>query len=300
MTVNKLLSGSIAALVTPMRSDGKIDLAAWERLLEWHVQSGTHGVVVGGTTGESACLQDHELKQLTELAVQGFAKHGKVIMGVGSPSTAKSVSLLSMAEHCAADAVLAVTPYYNRPPQIGLQAHYLELAENSALPVIVYNVPGRTGVDLEPTTFANLKKHRNIRGIKEANAVEGRLTALLNLPGRDVSILSGDDDSACCSLLAGADGVISVAANVVPRSFAKLCTLAMSGSSELALELDSQLRDLYDFLGWCNPIPTKWYLSRLGIMQSGIRAPLVWLPQELQQRAEKVYEQYQVLENFEN
>ncbi len=298
MRVCKHIQGSIAALVTPMKPSGSLDQDAWERLLEWHINSGTDGVVVGGTTGESGCLKNNEFQQLAEHAVKQFGKHGSVIMGVGSPSTAKSIRLAQIAEQCAADAVLAVTPYYNRPPQAALIVHYHELAEASELPVIVYNVPGRTGIDLLPETFAVIKQHHNIIGLKEANAEPGRLHALLNQAGRPVSILSGDDATACASLQQGAQGVISVAANVVPRTFAKMCSLAHKGMTGDADQLDNNLQSLYDFLGCCsNPIPAKWYLNRLGLIQNGIRLPLIWLPAELEQHAEQIYEQYQNLES---
>ncbi len=298
MTVYQHIKGSIVAMVTPMQPNGDIDWPAWDHLLQWHAASGTSSVVVAGTTGESACLKKAELLQLTQRAVELFGPHGSVIMGIGSPGTAKSMDLLRIAEQARADAVLAVTPYYNRPPQAGLRQHYAALADNTALPIIVYNVPGRTGVDLQPETFAALKQHANIIGLKEANAEPGRLAALLNLPGRSVSILSGDDPTACASLQAGASGVISVAANVAPGSCAELYRLALAGEAEQANRLDSQLQDLYEFLGCCsNPIPAKWYLERLGKIQRGIRLPLVWLPRELEQYADRIYEQYRNIED---
>ncbi len=299
MTVCKQIKGSIAALITPMEPGGGIDREAWLRLLDWHADCGTNGVVVGGTTGESGCLTTGEFEQLTRYAVDRFGDHGTVIMGVGSPSTKKSLQLIQTAEQCGADAVLAVTPYYNRPPQGGLAEHYRTLAEASKLPVIVYNVPARTGVDLLPDTFATIKQHSNIAGLKEANSAPDRLPALLALGGRSVTILSGDDPTACTSLQQGAGGVISVAANVVPRAFAAMCRHALNGSSELAEQVDRKLQELYAFLGCCsNPIPAKWYLNRLGLIQNGIRQPLIWLPAELEQHAEQIYEQYQNLNSF--
>lgn len=303
MTQSRQIQGSIVALVTPMDATGAIDWQAWEALLNWHAVSGTGAVVVGGTTGESGCLLNREFEQLTRQAVAQFGPHGAVIMGVGSPATMKAIKLIRIAEQCGADAVLAVTPYYNRPPPAGMLAHYRALADASELPVIAYNVPGRTGVDLQPDTFAGIKQHDNILGLKEANAQPGRLSALLNLPGRRVSIFSGDDPSACDSLLQGAQGVVSVAANVLPRTFARLCRLALAGQdnqaqAEQARELDKRLHSIYDFLGCCsNPIPAKWYLNRLGLIQNGIRLPLIWLPAELENQAEKIYEQYRNIDN---
>jgi len=301
MTISKQIQGSIAALITPMQANGSIDWQAWERLLAWHTRSGTDGVVVGGTTGESGCLENSEFEQLTRYAVEQFGPHGAVIMGVGSPSTEKSIQLIRIAEQCTADAVLAVTPYYNRPPQMGLFAHYQALADASELPVIAYNVPSRTGTDLHPDTFAAIKQHDNILGLKEANATVQRLPDLLNLGGRRVSVYSGDDPTACRSLQQGADGVISVAANVVPAAFAKMCAKMLAGELEAAAKIDSDLQALYDFLGCCsNPIPTKWYLHRLGLIDQGIRLPLVWLPAEHQQYAEQIYEQYRNIESFDD
>lgn len=303
MMVNKHIKGSIVALITPMHPDGAIDWPAWERLLDWHARSGTDAIVVGGTTGESGCLKNSEFEALTHKAVELFDSHGAVIMGVGSPATMKAIKLIRIAEQCKADAVLAVTPYYNRPPQSGLVAHYQALADTSELPVIAYNVPGRTSVDLQPETFASIKQHPNMLGLKEANAASERMPALLNLPGRQVSIFSGDDPTACDSLLQGASGVVSVAANVIPKTFARLCRQALddqAGSAHtLARSLDKQLQPLYDFLGCIsNPIPAKWYLYRLGMIQNGIRLPLVWLPPELEQRAEDIYEQYRTIESL--
>ena len=302
--VNKHIKGSIVALITPMHSDGAIDWSAWERLLEWHARSGTDAIVVGGTTGESGCLKNSEFEVLTQKAVEVFGPYGAVVMGVGSPATMKAIKLIRIAEQCKADAVLAVTPYYNRPPQSGLLAHYQALADTSVLPVIAYNVPGRTSIDLLPETFTAIKQHPNILGLKEANAATDRMLALLNLPGRQVSIFSGDDPTACDSLINGAVGVISVAANVIPKTFARLCQQALDHQADsahtLARSLDNKLQPLYDFLGCSsNPIPAKWYLYRLGMIQNGIRLPLVWLPPELEQRAEDIYEQYRTIESFD-
>lgn len=268
------LHGSICALVTPFDSREKIDFDALDRLLDWHLASGTHGLVMAGSTGEAALLDDDEYRQLIGRSVARIARRIPVIAGVGSPSTRKSCHLAGVATGAGADFVLAVTPYYVRPTQHGLIAHYLELADQSPLPIVLYNVPTRTGCDLLPATVAALAAHPRIIGVKEANAEAGRMSALLKLQSADFSVLSGDDPTALTAMQAGARGTISVAANIAPRLFSRLCTLA-SSNPVAAASLDAKLQSLYRVLGLeSNPIPAKWALHRLGYLNPQLRLPL--------------------------
>jgi 4-hydroxy-tetrahydrodipicolinate synthase len=277
------LSGSMVALVTPMHADGSIDIAAWSRLLQLHAQAGTDAVVVSGTTGEGACLQGKEVTALLRTAVEHFGPHGAVVAGIGSAATAQSLHLLSLAQEARADAVLAVTPYYNKPPQQGLVAHYRSIADAASVPVLLYNVPARTGVDLLPETVAELSTHECIIGLKEANATAGRLPALQALLEDDFLLLSGDDNSCCDSMLHGAHGVVSVAANLVPAQFARMVAAARAGDFRLANSLRQALQPLFDTLNAIsNPIAIKWALASVGQIDSGIRLPLIWMPADLQ------------------
>lgn len=286
---DKRLGGSMVALVTPMLADGSIDLAAWERLLQMHMQAATDAVVVAGTTGEGACLSGDEMATLLRAAVQQFGPHGAVVAGIGSAATAHSLRLLKLAESAGADAVLAVTPYYNKPPQQGLLAHYRCIADAADVPLLLYNVPARTGVDLQPETVAELAAHKRIVGLKEANTAPARLAALQALLDDDFLLLSGDDNSCCDSMLQGAHGVISVAANLVPVQFSCLLAAARSGDRHQASELQQSLRPLFATLNAIsNPIAIKWALASVGQIDSGIRLPLLWMPVDLQQQHQAV------------
>ena len=272
------LHGSICALVTPFDAREQLDFPALDRLLDWHLASGTHGLVLAGSTGEAALLDDDEYRMLIAHAAARIAGRMPVIAGIGSPCTKKSLAYALIAANAGADAVLAVTPYYVRPPQRGLIAHYLHLAAESALPIILYNVPGRTGCDLLPETVAALAAHPRIIGVKEARPEPERMAALLLLQSPEFAVLSGDDPTARHAMSAGAKGTISVAANVAPRAFAQLCERALSArpaSRMSAAELDANLRRLYDVLALeSNPIPAKWALHRLGYLDAIHRLPL--------------------------
>lgn len=290
MQITDKLRGSIVALVTPMFPDGQIDLESWKRLLDWHIKAGTSGIVVAGTTGESACLDNSEVGALLDVAVEYFSPYGPVLSGVGSPSTVKSIELAALAAERGANAVLAVTPYYNRPPQSGLLLHYRQLAKHSSLPVVLYNVPTRTSVDLLPETTAELAQVENITGLKEANNASDRLPELMrNLSVNnqdDFILLSGDDDSCSSSMLAGMQGVISVASNIVPAAMQKLCRLSLDGDAEAAAFYEQKLKPLFAMLSWeGNPIAIKWCLHQQGMLRAGIRQPLPWLNEKLQARA---------------
>lgn len=269
------LSGSIPALVTPLQSGGALDLVAFEHLVRWQIDEGSSALVVGGSTGESGALEAFELAALLECAVRVSAGRVPVIAGAGAPATHKAIALARLAKSAGADAVLAVTPYYARPTQAGLLAHYRALADEGGLPVILYNVPGRTGVDLKPETVAALTGHRGIVGIKEAVADVERMQALLALRRPGFAVLSGDDPSALRALKAGADGVISVIANAVPRLWAELCAQARTEASA-ADAIEAMLAPLNAAIG-CepNPIPVKAALAMMGRMQEVLRLPLL-------------------------
>ena len=268
------LSGSITALATPFTAAGDIDFPAWERLLRTQLAAGTQAVVVAGSTGEAAALFDDEYDQLLRTAVELVGGRMPVLAGTGQSNTAKTVRCNRRAAALEADAALVVTPPYVRPTQAGLLAHYRAVADDGGLPVVLYNVPGRTGCDMVPETVGELSVHANIIGIKEARAEEDRMEALLPLRREDFAVLSGDDPTAMRAMLAGADGVISVASNVVPATFRRLCDRARAGDAAGAQALDDALAALYHFLGVePNPIPVKALLALDGIGH-GLRLPL--------------------------
>ncbi|TZF90575.1 4-hydroxy-tetrahydrodipicolinate synthase [Cognatilysobacter lacus] len=267
------LSGSITALATPFDVSGELDLDGWKRLLHQQLDAGTQGIVVAGSTGEAAALLDPEYDLLLRTAVETVGGRIPVLAGTGLSNTLKTIELTRRAAALGADAALVVTPPYVRPTQAGLIAHYRALASDAALPVVLYNVPGRTGCDMLPETVAQLAGHPRIVGIKEASNEPERMTALLALRDAGFAVLTGDDPTACRAMLQGADGVISVASNVVPGMFRRLCDLACARDAG-ATQFDGRMRELYDFLGVePNPIPVKALMARLGIGH-GLRLPL--------------------------
>lgn len=276
------ISGSIPALVTPFQRAGALDLVAFDALVQWQLEQGSNGLVVGGSTGESGALEEAELASLLEVALRRAAGKVPVIAGAGGAATSKALKLCQLARKLGADAALAVTPFYSRPTQAGMRAHFEALAEDGGLPVILYNVPGRTGVDLLPETVAQLAPHPRIVGIKEAVADPARMQALLALRGPGFSVLSGDDPTALRALLAGADGVISVVANLVPRTFAELVRAARAGQGQAAQQFDAMLAPLYAAVASePNPIPVKAGLAMMGRAQDVLRLPLLPLSQAL-------------------
>ncbi|MBC7990617.1 MAG: 4-hydroxy-tetrahydrodipicolinate synthase [Luteimonas sp.] len=292
------LSGSITALATPFTAAGELDLDAWQRLLQSQVEGGTQGVVVAGSTGEAAALYGGEYDALLRTAVELVAGRIPVLAGTGLSNTAKTIELSRRAAALGADAALVVTPPYVRPTQTGLLAHYRALADDGALPIVLYNVPGRTGCDLLPETAAELAGHDRIIGIKEARSEASRMEALLPLRGEGFAVLSGDDPTAARALLAGADGVISVASNVVPAGLRTLCDLARAGRHEQVKELDARLRGLYDFLGVeSNPIPVKAILALQGIgHRDGLRLPLTPLADVHAETARRIHDAIRTIE----
>jgi len=277
----KRFSGSLVAVVTPMRADGAVDFSAWQRLLDFHLQNGTSGVVVGGTTGESATLTDAELAELAERACAQLAGRMPVIVGAGTSSTANTVERVRRLSQLPIDGVLLVTPAYNRPTQEGLYRHFAAAAQATRVPIILYNVPARTAVDMLPATVARLGQLSAIAAVKEAVPRVERIRELRAACRADLAVLSGDDPTAREAVLAGADGVISVTANVAPRAMANLIAAAACGDRKRAEELDASLADLHRALFLeANPIPVKWALARMGLMERGIRLPLTELSEE--------------------
>lgn len=269
-------SGSIVALVTPFEAGGRgIDRAAWRKLVEWHLAAGTNGIVVAGTTGEAATLDVDERDWLLESALEICAGRCAVLAGTGASSTAVAVAQSRRAAQLGADAVLVVAPYYNRPPQRGLVAHFSAVADAAEAPVILYNVPSRTAIDIQPETALALAEHDNVAAIKEAVADMERVARYAQA---GLNVLSGDDPSALNAMRQGATGVISVAANIAPAAMARICALAAEGDFDAAGEIDVRLKPLYRFLGAeSNPIPAKWLLSASSRIGPDLRLPLVEL-----------------------
>lgn len=266
----------MTALATPFAASGAVDSSAWQRLLGQQLEGGTQVLVVAGSTGEAAALDDREYEALVRAAARRAAGRALVVAGAGLSNTAKTVRQCALARDAGAAAALVVTPPYVRPTQEGLRRHYLEVAEHGGLPLVLYNVPGRTGCDLLPETVAQLVAHPAIVGIKEARPEPERMQALLALRSAQFAVLSGDDPTACRALLAGADGVISVASNAVPAAFRRLVDLACAGRGAEAAALDAELQPLYALLGAePNPIPVKALLAALGLCEDVLRLPLL-------------------------
>jgi len=272
-----MISGSIVALVTPMHESGDVDYEALRRLVDWHVQEGTDAIVAVGTTGESATLEVDEHLEVIRRVVQYAAGRVPVIAGTGANSTTEAIDLTQGGKAAGAQSCLMVTPYYNKPPQEGLYRHYRKVAESVAIPIILYNVPGRTGCDMLPATVKRLAEIPNIVGLKEAHGTIGRIRELLDLKlPKTFTLLSGDDATACESILMGCRGDISVTANVAPRLMHEMCKAALAGNRKLATELDAKLQGLHKHLFVePNPIPVKWALSQMKRIGTGIRLPLV-------------------------
>jgi 4-hydroxy-tetrahydrodipicolinate synthase len=273
-----MFSGSMVAIVTPMTADGALDGPAWERLLDFHMREGTDGIVVAGTTGESPVLSAAEIEELTQRAVARCQGKVKIIVGTGGHATEATVARTRSLSRLGVDAVMLVTPYYNKPPQEGLYRHFVAAADASAVPVILYNVPSRTAVDLLPSTVARLARHPRIVAIKEATASMSRARELLSACPAEFTLLSGDDATAVDLMSIGARGVISVSANVVPRRMHEVCRAALSGALAEARAIDASLQPLHkDLFVEANPIPVKWAMARMGLIGNTIRLPLVEL-----------------------
>jgi 4-hydroxy-tetrahydrodipicolinate synthase len=273
-----MFRGSLVALVTPMTESGDVDHVAFGRLLDWHAREGSDGVVIGGTTGESATVTAAESAELLQIAVQRIGGRLPVIAGTGSHSTADSVERTRTACELGADGVLVVTPYYNRPTQEGLYRHFSVVADAASVPLILYNVPARTACDLLPETVERLSGHPQIIGIKEATGTVARGVEILERCGDDFLLLSGDDATCREAIEKGAQGVVTVTGNVAPRLMHEMVEAALSDDRIGARELDDRLEGLHTALFVePNPIPAKWALHRLGLIGEGIRLPLTGL-----------------------
>jgi 4-hydroxy-tetrahydrodipicolinate synthase len=269
------LSGSIVAIVTPMHDDGRLDLARFRALIDWHIAEGTDGIVVVGTTGESPTVDFDEHKELIRVAVEHCAGRIPIIAGTGGNSTAEAIELTESAKKAGATACLSVVPYYNKPTQEGLYRHFRAAAERVDIPQIVYNVPGRTVADLANETTLRLAQVPNIVGIKDATANIERGSDLLRRAPAGFSVYSGDDASGLALMLLGGRGIISVTANAAPRLMHEMCAAALAGDLERARETNFKLLGLHTKLFVeANPIPVKWAVAQLGLIGAGIRLPL--------------------------
>jgi 4-hydroxy-tetrahydrodipicolinate synthase len=270
-----MFTGSIVALVTPLTERGGVDYAALESLVDFHLQQGSDGLVVAGTTGEAATLDKSETRDLLAAVIRRVNGAVPVLAGTGSAATAVAVDQTRQAGDLGADGALVVTPYYNRPTQAGLEAHFVAVADASAIPVVLYNVPSRTAVDMLPATVERLAAHPRIAGIKEAVRDMDRVRELVSRCGAGFTVLSGDDPSCLSAMKSGAVGVVSVAANVAPAQMHALCGFARRGDWAAAEQLEERLRELFDRLAAeTNPIPVKWALFEMNRIGPQIRLPL--------------------------
>src|SRR3954453_7863587 len=270
-----MITGSLVAIVTPMREDGSLDLARFRQLIDWHVAEGTDGIVVVGTTGESPTVNFDEHKELIRIAVQH--SHGRIpiIAGTGGNSTVEAIELTASAKENGATACLSVVPYYNKPTQEGMYLHFRKIAESVDLPMILYNVPGRTVADLQTDTVLSLAQVPGIIGIKEATANIERNSDLIRRAPRNFSIYSGDDATCLALILLGGHGVISVTANVAPKLMHQMCAAALVGDVKKARDLNLRLLPLHQRLFVeAHPIPVKWALAQMGMIEYGLRLPL--------------------------
>ena len=275
-----MIAGSMVALVTPMDAQGELDWDSLSKLVDFHLQEGTNAIVAVGTTGESATLDVAEHVEVIRRVVDQVNGRIPVIAGTGGNSTRESIELTTAAKQAGADACLLVTPYYNKPTQEGLYLHFRHIAESVAIPQILYNVPGRTACDMLPETVERLSKIGNIIGIKEATGDLQRGKEVLDLVSKEFLVYSGDDATAAELILMGGKGNISVTANVAPRALSDLCAAAMRGDAVAARAINDRLMPLHKTLFIeSNPIPVKWALHEMGLIQEGIRLPLTWLSQ---------------------
>ena len=275
------IQGSIVAIVTPMFEDGGVDWKSLEKLVEWHIQQGTHSIVAVGTTGEASTLSMEEHIKVIQEVIRVANKRIPIIAGTGANSTREAIELTQAAKDVGADAALLVTPYYNKPTQEGLYQHYKAIAEAVEIPQILYNVPGRTGVDMQNETVIRLADVKNIVGIKDATGDIARGKALIDGLNGKSAVYSGDDATAWELILLGAKGNISVTANVAPKQMSEVCEAALAGEQAKAQDLNQQIANLHNIL-FCesNPIPVKWALHEMGYMGTGIRLPLTPLAEQ--------------------
>ena len=291
-----MFHGSMVALVTPMRADGSVDNEALDRLVDFHVDNGTDAIIAVGTTGESATLDEHEHCAVIRRVVDRAAERIPVIAGTGANSTREAIVLTRCAMEAGADACLLVTPYYNKPPQEGLYQHFRTVAEAVSIPQILYNVPGRTAVDMLPATVERLADIANIVGIKEATGDLARGQEILDRCGDRLDLYSGDDATAMELILMGAKGDISVTANVAPKAMHEMCAAALRGDRAEAERLNQLLMPLHQKLFLeANPIPVKWALHEMGLIPEGIRLPLTPLAEAYHAPLREALQQAHVL-----
>lgn len=290
-----MFRGSIVALVTPM-ADDKVDVGRLHELVEFHISAGTHAIVAAGTTGESGTLSHQEKLLVIKTVVEQVRERIPVIAGTAMNATRDCIELTRMAMECGAHAALIMTPAYIKPTQEGLYQHYSHIANSVAMPIILYNVPSRTACDLLPETVARLAKISNIVGIKEATGQMTRLQQILRSCEASIDVYSGDDLTAAQWLLAGAKGIISVTANVAARHMAKLCDAGLDNEHAACLRINEQLMSLHQLLFVeSNPIPVKWALSRMGLLNDELRLPLTSLSEEHHQALEQVLRTLQLV-----
>lgn len=283
-----MIKGSIVAIVTPMNPDGSLDMAAFRALIDFHIDQGTDGIVVVGTSGESPTVDVVEHELLIQVAVDHAAKRISIIAGTGANSTKEAIELAAFSKKAGADASLTVVPYYNKPTQEGLYQHFKAIAEAVDMPHILYNVPGRTVADMSNDTVLRLAQIPNIVGIKDATGNIGRGTDLLQRAPKDFAIYSGDDASTLAMMLLGAHGAISVTANVAPKLMHEMCIAALNGEIAKARDINFRLLGLHlDLFVEANPIPVKWAVARMGKMQNCLRLPLTPLTSASQPLVEK-------------
>ena len=281
----QVLSGSIVALVTPMDENGLVDFNTLKKLVDWHVKEGTNGIVAVGTTGESATLEIEEHLEVVKSVVEYADGRIPIIAGSGSNSTAQAIKTTSESYKIGADYSLLVTPYYNKPSQKGLIEHYLKIADSCDIKQILYNVPSRTSCDLSPDTVEILSRHENIIGIKEAVNNKDRMNKLKKISelNKDFLVFSGDDETFLDLLSLGGNGVISVAANVIPKGISEICK-HYANNENYAVELNKKYKYLYELLFIeSNPIPVKWMMYKMGLIKNSIRLPLIELDQKYQE-----------------
>lgn len=273
-----MFKGSMVAIATPMNEDGSLDFDSLEKLIEFHIMNKTDAIVSVGTTGESATLDFDEHSQVIQATIKFVNKRIPVIAGTGANSTSEAIELTKKSKELGADACLLVTPYYNKPSQDGLYYHFLKIADEVNIPQILYNVPSRTAVDMQPSTVFKLSGHANIVGIKEASGSPERSKELLDKCSQNMSIFSGDDKTSMKDLVLGFQGNISVTANVAPLQMHEMCRYAINGENEKAKKINNKLDALHDNLFLeSNPVPVKWALHRMGLIKKGIRLPLTWM-----------------------
>lgn len=291
-----MLTGSLVALITPMNADGSVNFEQLKSLIEWHIQEGTDGIVAVGTTGESATLSVEEHMAVVEATVQNVAGRVPVIAGTGANNTQEAIELSQAAKKVGADYTLSVVPYYNKPSQEGIYQHFKAIAQAADIPMIIYNVPGRTVVNMSNETILRLAQIPNIVGVKEASGDVARALSLFKDMPEDFAIYSGDDPTGLPFILCGGHGVISVAANVAPRAFAKMCAHALHGEIGQARRYNEQLMPIYDVM-FCEPSPAaaKFAAEKLGVCAHYVRLPILPLTEEGQNKVQAALKASQLI-----